>query len=61
MVYEYFCEYTLFVRIALGVGVETTYFYIMLMCSLLRTIFHGIKVIPLTTLAAMKRCFRDTR
>ena len=30
------------------------FFYIMQMCSLLRTIFYGIKMVPLTTLAAMK-------
>ena len=33
-----FCEYTLFCRFTLGVGVETMYIYIMQMCSLLRAI-----------------------
>ena len=42
VVYVYFCVYTLFSRITLGVGVETMLFYIMHMCSLLRTIFYGI-------------------
>ena len=59
---EYLYEYTLFFRITQGVDVETIYFfYIMQMCSLLRTIFYGIKMVPLTTLAAMKIGFRDTR
>ena len=36
-------------------------FYIMQMCSLLMTIFYGIKVVPLTILAAMCIGFRDAR
>ena len=33
---------------------ETIWFYIMQICSLLRTIFHSIQVIPLTKQEAMK-------
>ena len=47
LVYAYFCKYTLFIRITLGVGVETMSFYIMHMCSLMMTIFYGIEVVPL--------------
>ena len=55
LVYEYACEYILFFRITLGVEVETIQFYIMKMCSLLRTIFYGSKVVPL------RIGFRDTK
>ena len=37
---------------------KTMSFFIMQMCSSLRTIFYGIKVVPLTTLAAL-RIFPD--
>ena len=57
----YLCRYTLFFRIALGVGVKTMSFYIMQTCLALRTIFNGIKVVPLTTLAAFRTCLRDER
>ena len=60
MVYEYFCEYTLFFRITLGVDVKLCN-YIMQMCSLLRAIFYGIEVVPLATLAAMIIGFMDER
>ena len=54
MGYKYFCKYTPFFRIAREAGVGTTckHFYIMQMILLLRIIFDGIKVVPLTTLTA---------
>ena len=57
----YFCGYTLFLRITLGVGVKTMSFYNMQTCLSLRTIFYGIKVVPLTTLAAFRICPRNER
>ena len=50
-----------FFEITPGVGVESMLFHIMRMCSLLRTIFYGIKVVPLTTQAAMNIGPRDAR
>ena len=57
----YFCRYTLFFRITLGVGVNTMSLFIMQTCLSLRTIFYGIKVVPLTTLAAFRICPKDQR
>ena len=54
------CEYALFFKITQGV-LKLCNLYIMQMCSLFRTIFYDIKVVPLTTLAAMRIGFRDAK
>ena len=60
---EYFYEYTLFFRITQGVDVETIYiFFTSCKCvHCLGQYFMAFKMVPLTTLAAMKIGFRDTR
>ena len=56
----FLCVY-LFSRITLGIGVKTMLFNIIHMCSLLKTLFYGIYMVPITPLTAMRIGFRDAR